>query len=98
MRLIDADKITFFDCLAKTENSVCCHAKGIVSKDGIDAQPTVEAIPIEFIKEQMESARYIWSNSDKNVELYWKGVYKGLMALIRNWEKENEKETEELYQ
>lgn len=49
MRLIDADKITFFDCLAKKGNSVCCHAKGIVSKDGIDAQPTVEAIPIEWL-------------------------------------------------
>jgi len=49
MRLVDADKITFFDCLAKTENSVCCHAKGIVSKEGIAAQPTVDAIPVWYI-------------------------------------------------
>lgn len=48
-----------------------------------------KAIPIEFIKKEMESSRYIWSNSDVKTELYWRGVYQGLMVLIRNWEKEN---------
>lgn len=49
MRLIDADKITFFNCLAKTGNAVCCHAEGIVSKSAIEMQPTVEAIPVWYI-------------------------------------------------
>lgn len=46
MRLIDADKITFFNCLAKTGNAVCCHAEGIVSKSAIEMQPTVDAEPV----------------------------------------------------
>lgn len=58
MRLIDADKITFFDCLAKTGNGVCCHAEGIVSKSTIEMQPTIEAIPIEWIKKYIEDNTY----------------------------------------
>ena len=73
MRLIDADKITFFDCLAKTGNSVCCHAKGIVSKEGIDMQPTVKAIPIEWLK-----------NYEKE-----KGQEARLQEALSAWEKEN---------
>lgn len=77
MRLIDADKITFFDCLAKLGNgSVCCHAEGITTKTGIEMQPTVEAIPIEWIK------KYIWgadTHEEKRV----------LRKMYAQWEKEN---------
>lgn len=76
MRLIDADKITFFNCLAKTGNTVCCHAEGIVSKSAIEMQQTVKAIPIEWIKK--------WLGKLKNV--YDDSVYQ----MLEDWEKENE--------
>lgn len=86
MRLIDADKL---------ENDIVENitVKAVSRMLAItQGQPTVNAIPIEFIKEEMESSRYIWSNSSVKTELYWRGVYQGLMVLIRNWEKENEQE------
>ena len=81
MRLVDADKITFFDCLAKTGNSVCCHAKGIVSKEGIDAQPTVEAIPIEWIHKWINDK---YTRSSISAADYW-----AIIRMIITWEKGN---------
>ena len=83
MRLIDADKITFFNCLAKTGNAVCCHAEGITSKLGIEMQPTVNAIPIEFIKQQLEKEEYRTFLVDY---IEWGSC---LHWLIEVWEKEN---------
>ena len=79
MRLIDADKITFFNCLAKTGNAICCHAEGIISKSALEMQPTVEAIPIEWM--------YEWRM--KNNEQYNVGV-SSFSQMISDWEKENE--------
>ena len=81
MRLIDADKITFLDCLAKTGNAVCCHAKGIVSKSAIEMQPTVEAIPIEWID------GYIKRRAN-DAEIYAEILF--ISDMVKEWEKENE--------
>ena len=54
MRLIDADKIVFTNCLVKSGLRVCCHNEGIVPKESIEMQPTVKAIPIETIKKEIE--------------------------------------------
>lgn len=74
MRLINADKITFFDCLAKTGNSICCHAKGIISKEGIDEQPTVEAIPAEWIKDYALSQ---WNTTSSE--------YHAITEMVKAW-------------
>ena len=89
MKLIDADEvvITYTDHKGLESD----FSKGVeFAMNVYDSQPIVEAIPIEFIKKEMESSRYIWSNSGVKTELYWRGVYQGLMVLIRNWEKEHE--------
>lgn len=94
MRLINADEFAIEEPKLWDWSSIDGISSTAVLKQCIwDVQcaPTVEAIPIEFIKEEMESSRYIWSNSSVKTELYWRGVYQGLMVLIRNWEKENEK-------
>ena len=76
MRLIDADKITFFDCLAKSGNKVCCHTEGIVSKSGIDMQPTVKAIPIEWIEKKalefLMNRNFRWATDFQEVIDMWK--------------------------
>lgn len=89
-RLIDANNLYFDYIVASTTTNMLCYR--YISKEQIENQPTVEAIPIEFIKKEMESSRYIWSNSGVKTELYWRGVYQGLMVLIRNWEKENDRQ------
>lgn len=76
-RLVDANKITFFDCLAKTGNSICCHAKGIISKEGIDAQPTVNAIPQIWIEE--------YTSRDITADEYW-----AVVKMLKTWKEENE--------
>ena len=86
MRLIDADKITFFDCLAKSGNSVCCHAKGIISKDGIDMQPTVEAIPIKWIKNEIGCSIGAVRDDDYDCDYDYAAC---ILQLLDRWEKEN---------
>ena len=92
MRLIDADKITFFDCLAKTGNAVCCHAEDIVSKSAIEMQPTVKAIPIELIEKEMkrldEDIKWAWyyGNTALDKMEYLKTW---LTIKLEDWEKEN---------
>lgn len=84
MRLIDADKITFFNCLAKTGSAVCCHAEGIVSKSAIEMQPTVRAIPIEWIEKRIEKL--------ESEPLFFITDYEPVILedLIADWGKENE--------
>lgn len=75
MRLIDADKITFFDCLSKSGNDICCHAKGITCKEGIDIQPTVKAIPIEWIK--------VYTRKSISDADYW-----AMIRMVLTWKSE----------
>lgn len=84
MRLINADKITFFNCLAKTGNVVCCHAEGIVSKSAIEMQPTVEAIPMEWIKKYIDSTL----DEGNSQMIGFKAAI--IKEMIEEWEKENE--------
>ena len=82
MRLIDADKITFFNCLAKTGNAVCCHAEGITSKLGIEMQPTVEAIPIEWIEMFVQKYKFYGDEEYK--------LFHFMITQWKKWRKENE--------
>lgn len=98
MRLIDADKITFFDCLAKTGNAVCCHAEGIVSKSAIKMQPTVEAIPIEWIEKYIEdhtqymvTPKYEDTHFDEPPIDYYTKLWPFQVAkMLERWKGENE--------
>lgn len=86
MRLIDADKIVFTNCLVKSGLRVCCHNEGIVPKESIEMQPTVKAIPIEWIKKWCLEhyptyPRIITEQLLKKTETW---------QMIEDWEKENE--------
>ena len=69
MRLIDADKIG--------EVSADPYEEGAF-QDEIKSQPTVDAIPVEFIEKQI--AKYNDWNED----------VEPLLKLIEDWRKENE--------
>lgn len=90
MRLIDADKIVFTNCLVKSGLRVCCHNEGIVPKESIEMQPTVKAITIEWIKEQVADGyydiceiMYHWERENNIKENI-------LFGGVNDWEKENE--------
>lgn len=57
-RLIDADKIDFMKLpIAPVVKGTDVHYETIAFKEDIDVQPSVEAIPIEWIKKWIESAK-----------------------------------------
>ena len=81
MRLIDADKLTVRHGVNIGANYGGLRA--IVLESDVKSAPTIEAIPIEWIKK--------WSGN----EPYWVNLAE---HMLDDWEKENEKEAEELYQ
>lgn len=73
MRLIDADKIGGVSADPYEEGAF---------QDEIRSQPTVDAIPVEFIEKQI--AKYNDWNED----------VEPLLKLIEDWRKENGKDSE----
>lgn len=54
----------------------------------IDELPTIDAIPIEWIKKKLLSCQYEYENDyDKGFDKGWNCVIK---TLLKDWEKENE--------
>lgn len=100
MRLIDADKIVFTNCLVKSGLKVCCHNEGIVPKENIDMQPTVKAIPIEWLHSIMEKQLiFAMNNEMEGTTTVKDGVIhcvSGALAcqvlanVIKLWKKEHE--------
>lgn len=85
MRLIDADKLE----LKETVRIQLCGLKEYVAlysftKDQIEEAPTINAIPIEWIRKQIEEENYRMLLID-HVE--WHSC---LSWLLEKWEKENE--------
>ena len=74
MRLIDADKLVVDARLGDDETPY-------VSKIQIDEEPTVEAIPIEFI----DKVRAYWQDMRTEYDGYY---YEALIDLLKEWEKE----------
>ena len=73
MRLIDADKIQWvYKCISKEE---------------IDEQPTVEAIPIEWIERW---TKQFWKEI-KGVNHYMGDGYDSVWDMLEAWEKENDR-------
>lgn len=94
MRLIDADKITFFNCLAKTGNAVCCHAEGIISKSALEMQPTVEAIPVEWILKRAELCAGDYADCLHYLVEAWQTEQKYMVNGRWKFPKDGEKENE----
>lgn len=79
MRLIDGDKLRTFGSINKGNfNSVETIQKWI------DSEPTVKAIPIEWLKTQIKKCQEI-SNTSKTVG------FAILAETIKQWEKENDR-------
>ena len=77
MRLIDADKIEFLlpRTWAEEEKNTC----NLVIKKAFENAPTVEAIPISYIKEIIE----YWRSLDFG---YWDAKIEDFEWLINVWE------------
>lgn len=82
MRLINADKLETHEQLEGLGNGMYDYVE-VVYKDDIDAQPTVEAIPISYIQNQIER----WERS--KTESYHAICYR---HLIEEWKMEEKKE------
>ena len=89
MRLIDANSIKFrpyYDEYVDYDgyiNDLKTWQLDDVLSDRVDNTPTVEAIPVEWLKTQIEKCQEI-SNTSKTVGLAI------LAETIKQWEKENE--------
>lgn len=86
MRLIDADKIVFTNCLVKSGLRVCCHNEGIVPKESIEMQPIVNAIPIEWINDYIDSTL----DEGNSQMLGFKASI--IKEMLEKWEKENDRQ------
>ena len=77
MRLIDADKIEWeYKCISKEE---------------IDEQPTIRAIPIKWLKNKSKDlADTYWNNVRNKLVLDMKDLPLVMDLIVEEWEKENE--------
>ena len=79
MRLIDADNLYFDYIVTSTTTNTLCHR--YISKEQVENAPTVDAIPIEWIKDYVD-----FGVSDELAQRYRRFV----LNMIKDWEKENE--------
>lgn len=90
MRLIDADKLPYVNKVILVDKSdgdiIVTIAKEYTSYVN-DETPTVEAIPIEWIKKQIEEWKN-WGPEGLSDDEWEYGTC--LETLLENWEKENE--------
>ena len=80
MRLIDADRLlnpSFTDMFDEPVKMT------MFSRYAIESQPTVKAIPIEWLKRWFE--RQVWQGSSPTDRIHCKAS-----DIIEDWEKENE--------
>lgn len=81
MRLIDVDKLV---------NDIAEHitVKAVSRVLAIiQGQPTVKAIPIEWIKNY---ARHKASKGFTEIDCYWQSWEEDVLKMVADWEKENE--------
>lgn len=85
-RLIDADKlIEICDKGWRLGSAINTKIYHTVDASDIRSQPTVEAIPIEWLKLKIDTVLNIYPNGNDETEV--------LCKLLYDWEKENERET-----
>lgn len=80
MRLIDADKIPYFPKRVIGEGTY-----NIITQSYIEATPTVDAIPVDYIWERAEWYEKQWLEEDNH---WCKNVAEALRALLEDWEGE----------
>lgn len=101
-RLIDADKITYTPSVPTAVISRIVNAGREedalrlvhVSRAEIDAQPTIDAVPISFIEKKIESIRQYLSEHEG--EEFMSGLISKAIAyekLIEEWREKNGTET-----
>lgn len=88
MRLIDKDNLRkpskgIFIYQDEFEDDVQHIAFEAYTKDDIEREPTVQAIPIEWLKRWFE--RQVWQGSSPTDRIHCKAS-----DIIEDWEKENE--------
>ena len=86
MRLIDTDEIKYTDMLFSTGNGNYEHV-GMVTQYEIDALPTVDAVPLEWIKRRIEGLNIQAENStDDNKWAEFVREAFALEKIVKFWE------------
>lgn len=99
MRLIDADKLRIkCHTVNDLQPDKFVVSRMMVSSEAIDTEPTVKAVPIEWIKNIISANKYLWEKSKERMFID-QGVVtivnysltaQILSELIDRWERENE--------
>lgn len=86
MRLVDADalkaefdKNCAMEC-ACCDNATCNHVRNAVGCGLVDAAPTIDAIPVEWLEKQADYARSEWDYDS----------CEGIRMVLKAWQKEQE--------
>ena len=79
MRLIDADKLIYSEYTDMFDEQIVFDT---VTKKRVDSMPTIEAIPIEWIKQWCNRSENTYSKAD-------------VVDMLTDWEKENEADRQE---
>lgn len=88
MRLIDADNL-HLNLKVPSRNNAIVKAFENTVIDALDRQPTVEAIPIDFIKQTITDKRYILARASEKTAPYYEHAVRALEMLLWEWGKEN---------
>lgn len=91
MRLIDADALRRTHKVAFNGN-LEDFANEWVSALAIDEAPTIDAIPIDFIKQTITDKRYILARASEKTAPYYEHAVRALEMLLWEWGKENGKQ------
>lgn len=98
MRLIDAEALLqdVQEQIALTKTLFPDEEINLISKmledtfkRQIDRMPTIEAIPIDFIKQTITDKRYILARASEKTAPYYEHAVRALEMLLWEWEKEN---------
>lgn len=92
-RLIDANGIQYTSFLKENWLENTSVEVEAVLRDEIDNMPTVEAIPIEFVKGELKHLKYMLLTADSDdVDSIWdlKAKIEALEDLLKEWEEKNE--------
>lgn len=82
MRLIDADKLIYSEYTNMFDEQIVFDT---VTKARVDSMPTIEAIPIEWIKKEIGCSMEVVRDGD-----YDYTYASCILQLLERWEKENE--------
>lgn len=88
MRLIDADSLDLVIHVPSQNNAVCQQIADEVGRQIVNA-PTVEAIPIEWIRNYIAKQKKALRLHDdfNDLDVIWEFI--GIETLLEDWEAEN---------